>query len=139
MVSDARSCHNTTGNYHRIWLPSGLCFITVRKRSCRKVMFSERVSRILFTGACVVGGSTLVGRVHAWQGGMHFRGACMASGHAWQGGMHGKGACIAGGHAWQEGVHGKGVCMVGWHAWQEIRPLQRTVCILLECILVKHC
>ena len=39
---------------------------------------------------------------------------------AWQG------TCIAG------GVHGGG----GGRVWQERRPLQRTVCILLECILV---
>ena len=36
------------------------------------------------------------------------------------------GAFVArGGHSWQ-----------GEHAWQERRPLQQTVCILLECILV---
>ena len=61
------------------------------------------------------------------------------------GGVHGKGhvwwgVCMAGGmcgrgHAWQGvcmpwGVHGRG------HAWQERQPLQRTVHILLECILV---
>ena len=35
------------------------------------------------------------------------------------------------------GVHGKGVaCMAEGCAWQERRPLQRTVRILLECILV---
>ena len=70
---------------------------------------------------------------------MH-RGACMA------GGMH-----DGGGHAWQwacvaGGVHGRGyawwgacmaeVCMAGGHAWQDRWPLQRTVCILLEWILV---
>ena len=46
--------------------------------------------------------------------------ACMAGGHAWQG------ACMAG------GMHGWG------HAWQERQPPQRTVRILLECILVIH-
>ena len=45
------------------------------------------------------------------------------------------GACMAGGvcgrrYAWQGGMCG------GGHAWQEKRQLQRTVCILLECILV---
>ena len=62
------------------------------------------------------------------------------AGHVWQGGTHGRG------HAWQEGMCGRGMCgadMFGrgmWgkgHAWQETRPLQRTVRILLECILVK--
>ena len=43
-------------------------------------------------------------------------------GHVWQG------VCMAG------GMHGRGV--VGGHAWQERRPLQQTVSILLECILV---
>ena len=43
-------------------------------------------------------------------------------GHAWQGG-----------HAW--GVRDRGMCG-GGRAWQERRPLQRTVRILLECILV---
>ena len=72
-------------------------FITVRKRSCGKVMFSE---------ACVKNS------VHG--------GVCMV-GHAW-GGMRGMGGV----HAW-------------WgRAWQEIRPLQWTVRILLECILVRN-
>ena len=40
--------------------------------------------------------------------------------------------CTAGGHVWQE--------VGGGRLWQERRPLQRTVRILLECILVKiHC
>ena len=47
------------------------------------------------------------------------------------GGMHGKGRLHGGGgHAWQGGMHGRG------HACQERRPLQRTVRIILECILV---
>ena len=41
-------------------------------------------------------------------------------------------ACMARGHVWQEG------CMAKGHAWQERRPLQQTVCILLECILVNE-
>ena len=60
-------------------------------------------------------------------------GACMARGaRVASGGIHGKevGACMAGGHASQ------GACMTGGSAWQERRPLQRTVRILLECILV---
>ena len=66
---------------------------------------------------------------HVWQGacmmvgGMHGGG-----GHAWQracvaGGMH------VGGHVWQR-------CEWQGHAWQDRWPLQRTVRILLECILV---
>ena len=59
-------------------------------------------------------------------GGMRGRGASKA------GGVCMVGACVADGHAWQ------GVSMAGEGCvWQERRPLQRTVCILLECILVK--
>ena len=64
---------------------------------------------------------------HVWQrgtmrgeGAYMAKGVCIARGHAWWGG------CMAGGHAWQGGG-----C-----AWQERRPLQLTVRILLECILV---
>ena len=39
------------------------------------------------------------------------------------------GTCVAG-EACMVGVCGRG------HAWQERQPLQRTVCILFECILV---
>ena len=46
----------------------------------------------------------------------------MAEGGAWLGCMHG-------------GMHGRGVHGRG-HAWQERRPLQQTIHILLECILV---
>ena len=61
-------------------------------------------------------------------GGMHGRGM-RDRGHAWWG------VCMAGdmcggGCAWQGGVWGRG------RAGQERRPLQRTVRILLECILV---
>ena len=60
-------------------------------------------------------------------GGMHGRWGhvCVCGGE----GMHGRGECGRG-HVWQGGVHGRG------HVWQERRPLQRTVRILLECILV---
>ena len=61
---------------------------------------------------------------------MHGTGMCMVGG--WQGGMHGKG------HAWQGGVHGMhgGVtCMAGGMR-RGRQPLQWTVRILLECILV---
>ena len=34
------------------------------------------------------------------------------------------------------GMHGRLSCVAG-HVWQERRPLQQTVRILLECILVK--
>ena len=67
----------------------------------------------------------------------------MVGRHAWQG------ACVAGrgwggGHVWQDGgdgMLGEGVCMAGGMcgegcAWHERQPLQRTVRILLECILV---
>ena len=89
----------------------GICYIfTVRKRSCGKVMFSH-LSVILFTG----GG-----------------GACVA------GGIMAGGTCMVGSGRFgvaegmrHEGMHGRGRC-----AWQERRPLQRTVRILLECLLV---
>ena len=68
-----------------------------------------------------VGGGHMCGRGCVWQG------ACMAGGGCMHGGVCGQGACIAG-----EG----GMCGVG-NAWQEIRPLQRPVRILLECILVQ--
>ena len=57
-------------------------------------------------GACMAKGGHVCQRGHAWQGGIL------------AGGMHGG------------GVHGRG------STWQERRPLQRTVRILLECILV---
>ena len=67
----------------------------------------------------------MCGGGHAWQGCVHGRGACVA------GGMHGSRVCMARGHAWQ------GTCVAGGgHAWQERMPLQWTVRILLECILV---
>ena len=61
------------------------------------------------------------GCVHG-EGGCVAKGACMVKGACEvKGGMGGKGACMAGGRG---------------HAWQERRPLQWTVRILLECILV---
>ena len=97
----------THGQIHQAKVLRYLIF-TVRNSSCGKVMFSQ-ASVILFTGG------------RAWQG------ACMA------GGMCGRGVCMAGGmhgrgHEWQGVVHGRR---------QERWPLQRTVRILLECILVK--
>ena len=70
-----------------------------------------------------------------WLGGMHGKGACVVGRHVWQGGMHGRGCawqgvCMAGGVC--GGVHGRG-CV-----WQERWPLQWTVRILLECILVEY-
>ena len=65
------------------------------------------------------------------------RGACMAGSAYVVGGAYVVGVCMVRGpymawvHAWQEGMHVR-----GRHAWQERRPLQRTVRILLECILV---
>ena len=50
---------------------------------------------------------------------------------SWQYWHFGKGQ---GGCAWHGSVHGGGGG--GEHVWQERRPLQRTVSILLECILV---
>ena len=82
-------------------------FVTVRNASCGKVMFSQAcVSRILATRG-----------VHGKGGACVARGSCGA-----------KGACVAkGGNAC---MAGEGECMAGR------RPLQRTVSILLESILV---
>ena len=76
--------------------------------------------------ACGEEGACMVGVMH--DGGMC--GGCVcAGGHVWQGacmaGVYMVGACVT-----EWGVHGRG------RAWQERRPLQRAVCILLECILV---
>ena len=93
------------------------------------------------------------GRGHLWQGmcmagGVHGRGcACMVGvgGHGtescmvgacmtWEVGVQGKRVCVVG------GMYGRGVWMEGCAWWgtcvQERQPLQRTVRILLECILV---
>ena len=69
--------------------------------------------RVCVVGACMAGG-------------MHGRGACMARGHVWKG------------HAWQGGMHCSGHAWQGGHVWQERQPLQQTVRILLECILVDY-
>ena len=76
--------------------------------------------------ACVVKGVCMVkGRgVCAWQG------ACMAGGHACQG------ACMGDMHGGYIGGMCGGGCAWQGHAWQERQPLQWTVRILLECILV---
>ena len=84
-------------------------------------------------GMCVGGGACVAHDTggHAWQGvcmagGMHGRGVCMARGASMVGGMHGG------------GMHdrGRGCVWQGGYAWQDRRPQQRTVCNLLECILV---
>ena len=104
------------------------------QRSCGKVMFSQATGvcdsvhrgAMCGRGVCVVGG--MHGRGHVWRGACVAVGSCMAGGgHAWQGGMHGRG------HVWQGAVQGR-VC--GGNAWWERWPLQRTVRIILECILV---
>ena len=79
-------------------------------------------------GACVAGGC-VCGRGHAWQG------TCMLGGCIWYG------VCVAGGmYGWGDmSARGGVACVVGGHAWQERRPLQRTVRILLECVLVFVC
>ena len=68
-----------------------------------------------------------------WQGVACMAGSMCGRGHVWQGCMHG-GGVHGGGLVWQGGgdMHGRG----GMHTWQERLPLQRTVRILLECILV---
>ena len=74
-------------------------------------------------GVWMVAGGMRGEEGHAWQ-----RGACVVKG----------GMCGKGGHAWQRrGMHGE-----GGHAWDTMRYgdmiNERVVCILLECILVKH-
>ena len=104
-------------------------------------------------GACVAMMGTH-GKGHAWQGGVHGRVCvcvCVAGGRcAWHGGVHGQGGGMhdEGGVCGKGGMCGKGggmhseeaMCGRGMHgrghAWQERRPLQRTLRILLECILV---
>ena len=83
-----------------------------------------------------------------WRGGAWPGGACEAGG-AWQGGMHGAGVCGGGGaymagrgHAWQGGhawwwcVHGGGMRGRGQILRLRHTVNERTVRILLECILV---
>ena len=68
---------------------------TVRKRSCRKVMFSQACVKNSVPGGecmCVAGG------MHGREG-VHGRGMCGVGGHAWQ-----EGACVLGGG----GVRGRG-------------------------------
>ena len=75
------------------------------------------------------------GSVCVWQGeGVCMTGgACVAGGHAWpERAWLGEG-CVAGGVCGRGGMHGRG------RVWQERRPLQQTVCILLECILITLC
>ena len=101
-------------------------------------------------GACMAKGAVcaeggVCGGGHAWQGGMHGEGGVY--------GMHGSGACMVvggmhgRGYAWWEVCVAGGACVVvrdmhgggggcGEDTWQERRLLQRTVRILLECILV---
>ena len=82
--------------------------VTVRNRSCGKVMFSQ-ASVILpegggmcGRGACMAGG--VYGRECVWSG--CGREVVHGRGGAWQGawGVRGRGlvVCVAGGHAWQE-------------------------------------
>ena len=77
---------------------------------------------------------------HVWQGGHSWqRGHAWQRGHVWQGAHMGGhvwwGACMAG--TWMAGVvYGRGHAWRGGQAWQERWPLQWTICILLECILV---
>ena len=157
---------NITGSQFNNFYNICHLFFIVRKRSCGKVMFlhlsvSHSVHReggelawqrrhawqgqyvweacvwgacmgACMAGACVAGG--MCGRGHVWQR------ACVAGEHMCKGSicgrgrrdmhgrdMHGGGACMAG------GTHHRG-CMHGRR--QERRPLQRTVRIILECILV---
>ena len=81
-------------------------FITARKRSCGKVMFTE---------ACVIllteGGHAWLGGMSGWGRGHVWLGACMTRGHVWWGACAWLGVCMAGGHA------RLGVCTAWEHAW----------------------
>ena len=105
-------------------------------------------------GACVVVGGACAGVMHGgghawWKGAYMVKVACMEGrGHVWQGtyiagACVAVGACMVGcvywrGHALQGRCVCRGACVAekGRHAWPERRPLQRTVRILLEYILV---
>ena len=82
-------------------------------------------------GMCGRGG----GDGHAWQGGMHGQGVCVAGG-----GMHSRGSMCGqeGGHAWQGACMGRGVHAMHAHPRHyKIRSVNARVArILLECILV---
>ena len=89
---------------------------------------------------CVARGACMVGDVHGRGRGMHGQRLHAWWGHVYWGGVHGRGVCQAGeacmaGVVWQGASMARGHVWQG-HAWQVIRPLQRTVRILLECILV---
>ena len=98
---------------------------TVRKQSCRKVIFLH------------LSVSYSVHRGHAWQGGLvslgvHDRGVCMV------GDMYGGEICtwgMYGGGMWQ-GACRAGVCAAGVCAWHGRSSLKLAVRIILECILV---
>ena len=83
----------------------------------------------------------MAGGVHG-RGVMHGGGACMVGGVHGREGMPGR----EGMHLWGvhggvhgRGIHGRGHAWQGGLAWQDRWPLQRTVRILLECILVPKC
>ena len=110
-----QNCRCYFHNYFPATFSSGFFMYNYRpQRNWGKVIFSE---------ACVKNsvhrGGACVARRCAWQGGMR------GGGHAWQGD-----ACMAGGCAWQGGVRGH----ILWDTVNE-----RTVRILLECILVLKC
>ena len=146
-------------NRNRLWNGNGLLIVgvnrplvghsrlplfTVRNSGCGKVMFLY-LSVILFTVGGVHGRGGMRGRGGAWTakgGGMY------GKGHVWQEGCAWQGECVVGEHAWW-GEAWCGACVEGGsctardmcggqelRAWQQRWPLQRTVRIILECILV---
>ena len=116
---------------------ANVIFLQMSVRPQGVSVWHDRGLCITFWG-CIAGGmcgwGSVHGRGHVWQGGMHGRGGMHGGGHTWQGGMHGRGHAWQGGKGWGGGLAG-GAHERG-HAWQERCPLQRAVCILIECIFV---
>ena len=72
---------------------------------------------------------------HACLEGVCMPGGVAVEGYVWVGHAC-QGACVARGHEYRVVCMARGACMAVERVWQERQPLQRAVCILLECILV---
>ena len=121
-----------------------LLFITARKRSLRILCFYTRLSVTGgggWQGVCMAGGMCCGwGSMHV-RGGMWGREVCMGGMHgrlhAWQGDVRDRGDMCGRGHAWWGGG-GRRACVPGEGVHAILRDAlnERTVRILLECILV---
>ena len=102
------------------------CFLVQQNCQPHTVCYHPQSEGYVLTGVCL---ST---------GGAYVVGACMVGGHAWQGGVHGRGVCMAGGsmtggHAWQWGMRAMHPWQILW-LWHTVN--EWAVRIPLECILV---